>query len=506
MSPPSIPPDEPTSPDTDTIIPFHFWDDLPNVRAICLTVAFRFDEQLDPERLRDSLTRLLELGNWRKLGSRLRMDSSGKLTYHLPPKFTKDRPGFIFTTDHQDQSITTHPLASQMPSIKEADTQNPKVHVIDRMSKYTSLFRHETAPSCLQDYLENDIPQLFIHTLLFQDATLLGVTFQHTLTDAMGLSGLITAWTAVLSGNEEGVPPFLGFDEDILEKHTEDRPAKQHVLAKYVFGWFQLRMWAMWKWWEEFWYPDLQDKGLVIPGEVVRRLREQTMRELNSDVVDGTTERSQRPFVSESDVLLAWLATMLIPAHNPSHRCPVAIANVFDIRSTLALPSPGVYIGNATLGASADFEAGEFDAVDGDALSGCRLGSVAMKIRRALEIQRTKEQVFACSALTKETLWKTGDRPMVGRPGQLSILCTNWGRAGFFDADFGGARVGGGGGPCRPSYINTATPGVLDKHALRNLVAVIGKDGYGNWWVQMIARQEIWEKIERWTGANVRDE
>jgi hypothetical protein len=66
-----------------------------------------------------------------------------------------------------------------MPSIKEADTQNPKVHVIDCMSKYGSLFRHETAPNCLQDYLENDIPQLFIHTLLFKDATLLGVTFQY---------------------------------------------------------------------------------------------------------------------------------------------------------------------------------------------------------------------------------------------------------------------------------------------------------------------------------------
>ncbi|KAJ5129364.1 Transferase [Penicillium bovifimosum] len=496
MSPTSGPPSEPTSPDTDTIIPFHFWDDLPHVKAICLTVGFRLDEQLDPERLRNSLSRLLELGNWRKLGSRLRMDSSGKLTYHLPPKFTSDRPGFIFTTEHQDQNITTHPLASQMPAIKEADTQNPKVHVIDCMSKYNSLFRHETAPSCLQDYLENDIPQLFIHTLLFNDATLLGVTFQHTLTDAMGLSGLIKAWTAVLSGKEE-VPPFLGFDEDILEKHTEDRPASQHALAGNVFGWFQLGVAAIWKWWEEFRFPVLQDKGLVIPAEVVRRLREQTMRELD------TGGEGPRPFVSESDVLLAWLATMLIPAHNPSPQCPVNIANVFDIRSALALPSPGVYIGNATLGASAAFEAGEFGSAGANPLSDCRLGSVAMKIRRALELQRTKEQVFASSALGKETLRKTGHLPMVGQPGQLSILCTNWGRGGFFDVDFGGARVGGDGSPCRPSYVNAATPGGLDKRAMRNLVAVTGKDGYGNWWVQMVAREEIWEKIGRWTGTNV---
>jgi hypothetical protein len=322
----------------------------------------------------------------------------------------------------------------------------------------------------------------------------------------MGLSGLITAWTAVLSGKEEEVPPFLGFDEDILEKHTEDRPAEQHVLAGHVFGRFQLRVSAILKWWEEFWFPVLQDKGLVIPGEVVRKLRAQTMRELEDENGDVQGTEHPRPFVSESDVLLAWLATMLIPAHNPSSKCPVNIANVFDIRSALALPSPGVYIGNATLGASAAFEAGEFGRGDGNTLADCRLGSVAMKIRRALEIQRTGEQVFACSALGKVALRKTGNLPIVGRLGQLSILCTNWGRAGFFDVDFGGARVGGDGRPCRPSYINTATPGLLDKRALRNLVAVTGKDSFGNWWVQMIARKEIWEKIERWTSAEVRDE
>lgn len=55
----------------DTIIPFHFWDDVPYTRGICLNVTLRFEEVLGTAKLQDSLERLLETGDWRKLGARL---------------------------------------------------------------------------------------------------------------------------------------------------------------------------------------------------------------------------------------------------------------------------------------------------------------------------------------------------------------------------------------------------------------------------------------------------
>jgi hypothetical protein len=58
----------------DTIIPFHFWDDVPYTRGICLNVTLRFEEVLDTKQLHDSLERLFEIGNWRKLGARLRQN------------------------------------------------------------------------------------------------------------------------------------------------------------------------------------------------------------------------------------------------------------------------------------------------------------------------------------------------------------------------------------------------------------------------------------------------
>ncbi|KAJ5835980.1 Transferase [Penicillium robsamsonii] len=507
----SSPSETASSPSTDTIIPFHFWDDVPHTRGICINVTLRFDKELNPERLQDSLSSLLEIDNWRKLGARLRLDDSGKLVYHLPPKFTKDRPGFIFTTEEHDGSIKAHPLASQMPSSTKLD---PHVCVLDGMTKYSPLVRHKTAPTGIADWLQTDIPQLVIHTVLFNDATLLTLTFQHTLMDTMGLSSFLHAWTAVLSNREKDIPPFLGFDEDPIETDTE-AVSEQPTIAGIVFGKILLLRFALVGWWEKYWFPKVKDKVLLIPGEYVDKMRKRTLQEIQELEEEGEintniqndeqakAQNSQPPFVSESDILLALISKLLVKAQNPNQHAPVQISNIFDIRSTLGLPSPGVYIGNAIMPSCSDFAAREF----GDWYHGmgfeCRLGPVAMRIRNALETQRAKEQVLARTALRKKTLREMGCLPLVSHPRQLGISCTNWQRAGFFGVDFGGAVVGGQAGekfiPCRPSYVNTAGPGPLDGNGPRNMVTVTGKDSVGNWWVHIIAREEVWGQIEEWT-------
>ena len=57
---------------TDTIIPLHYFDDNDINRAWVMHLMLRFDDVLDPEKLRVSLVRLINTGNWRKLGARLR--------------------------------------------------------------------------------------------------------------------------------------------------------------------------------------------------------------------------------------------------------------------------------------------------------------------------------------------------------------------------------------------------------------------------------------------------
>lgn len=65
---------KPAAVSTDTIIPLHFFDDTSINRGIVLDFTLRFDDVLDPEKVRGALVRLLEIGNWRKLGARLRMN------------------------------------------------------------------------------------------------------------------------------------------------------------------------------------------------------------------------------------------------------------------------------------------------------------------------------------------------------------------------------------------------------------------------------------------------
>ena len=47
----------------------HSLDDASFLRSIVLDFTLRFDDVLDPEKLSAALVRLMELGNWRKLGA-----------------------------------------------------------------------------------------------------------------------------------------------------------------------------------------------------------------------------------------------------------------------------------------------------------------------------------------------------------------------------------------------------------------------------------------------------
>lgn len=66
-APPTVP--------TDTVIPLHFRDDIQIYRSLAIDCILKFEDVLDAERLRHSLERILELGEWRKFGARLRLKS-----------------------------------------------------------------------------------------------------------------------------------------------------------------------------------------------------------------------------------------------------------------------------------------------------------------------------------------------------------------------------------------------------------------------------------------------
>ena len=52
----------------DDVYPVHALDDAKTFRSILITWTICFDDALDVDKLRSSLSRLLELGDWRKTG------------------------------------------------------------------------------------------------------------------------------------------------------------------------------------------------------------------------------------------------------------------------------------------------------------------------------------------------------------------------------------------------------------------------------------------------------
>lgn len=119
---PAPPPKAPT----DTIVPFHYYDDAKHTIGPCFAFTFRFDDVLDDEKLRVALTRLIELGDWRKLGTRVCRNDAGTLEHHVPQYFDDKRPSFAISTTTFDIAGDEHPQVSRLAQPHSLASQIPK--------------------------------------------------------------------------------------------------------------------------------------------------------------------------------------------------------------------------------------------------------------------------------------------------------------------------------------------------------------------------------------------
>ena len=64
----------PPSDPTDTILPLNAADDTSVLRSVVVVLSYRFDDVLDPAKLKASYEKLLDRPGWRKIGARLRLN------------------------------------------------------------------------------------------------------------------------------------------------------------------------------------------------------------------------------------------------------------------------------------------------------------------------------------------------------------------------------------------------------------------------------------------------
>ncbi|KAF2174777.1 hypothetical protein K469DRAFT_743569 [Zopfia rhizophila CBS 207.26] len=451
---------------TDTVIPLGSFDDTKVNRSLSLDFTMRYDDVLDVQKLVGALEKLLDMPGWRKLGARLRLNDQEKLEYHVPEKFTKERPSVSFTHITHEISISSHPLASQIPRATNKLTSSPP------LGQFRPILLPPNSATKLEDWIYSDRPQFQLHIVSFEDATLVTLSWLHKLLDAMGRSVLLKAWTAVLEGREHDVPELYGYDFDPLaslgappSKIESEEEVEESVIADR-----QLKGWSMFKFvisyvWELLIHRREEQRMICIPAAYFKRLKEQCLQDLKgmhpaTITMDTSDPSNPKPFLSDGDT--------------------ISILNVFGMRNLLSstspvlLPKGKAYIANAPL------------------------GLIASEIRRSLVEQGTRSQVNAICRLQKRSLAKTGIVPVFGTSDMTFGAFSNWSKGKMFETDFSAAVVKEGevkhiAG--RPTYIQA--DGNAIGFSVRNSAPALGRDNEGNYWVEGMLRCETWENIER---------
>ncbi|RTE85144.1 hypothetical protein BHE90_000252 [Fusarium euwallaceae] len=463
---------QPTKVETDEIYPLHFNDDTKTLRELTLSWTARIDDVLDADHLHRSLARLLEMGDWRKLGGLLRLRASlpdGMLEIHVPNEFTPERPAVRYTREVFDVSINEHPLARRLPKSTRTASIQPGPFNFHPFSA------RKDAPSTLQDLLFSDEPQMSLHITSFTDATLVAILWPHTMTGALGLKDLVVAWCKVLAGLESEVPCLAGASRDVLDGVDTDNDETQEPLLlepKELKG-FKLLGFGLRFMWDIFWNPKVESCMLCLPCTFIEKLRQRAAADLKT-----AGYSSDLPFLSDGDILTAWMALFIVRARG-GHR-PATILSAVDVRDRLrAQWVPGAaYVQNLALSSAT-----LMSAVD---LAQASLRKLAHTIRQDLVRQGTDLQLRAMIRRLRAG-GRPGETPVYGDPGSLLVVSTNWAKAKFFEnTDFEPAVIKSGSkdeavlpGKAACMHMQTMT----ESPWARNVFNILGKDVQGTHWV-----------------------
>lgn len=242
--------------------------------------------------------------------------------------------------------------------------------------------------------------------------------------------------------------------------------------------------------WEIVSGPAVEGRTIFLPKEAMAQLHQKAL-----DEVTRESKGDEKPWVSEGDVLLAWLSQATAISFGRNR--PITTLGAVNMRKRITdtLQPDGVYVQNMALGTYATFTREDFKG---------SLGHLAYQNRTAILQQTSPEQVYghikkACG------IWDAGGEPaasMFGTHDALLFIVTNWTQAKFMEIiEFGPAvvrqgesdatRANAAGQPVNfyPMIFKLAP-------AIRHVVSVTGKDHYGNYWIYAVFPPQVWKVLE----------
>lgn len=377
-------------------------------------------------------------------------------------------------------SIEEHPLASRLPkAMSEPSLQPGSIH-------FRPFAARPDVPSSINDATTQDIPQLSLHVTSFSDATLVGISFPHTLMDALGFEALLRSWSLVLAGRWDEVPPILGAKDDILwstatasigPKDDEEFILGRNVLRGGAYLRFLLR-----RLWEMIWDPALETQMLHLPKSAIDELRRQTLDSINNILKGRPHENS---FVTEGDILSAWVAQMVASSERRAKPLTImrAINARFRLGAVLQTPEKGIYVQNMVLAS--------FTSLSPQIAKG-PLGAMALENRRQITEQTTEKQMKMMLQALRQRV-QSGKQPTIlsADPMSLPVVCNDLTKVNIMGAvDFKPAVLRQG--DVKEARSNTI--GTMVYHHFQSLkesawrrhwFVFLGKDHQGGTWIMV---------------------
>ncbi|RTE74949.1 hypothetical protein BHE90_010579 [Fusarium euwallaceae] len=285
---------------------------------------------------------LLEIGDWRKFGGRLRLNEDDRLELHVPREFTPERPAVKYTHEAFGMSIHSHPLGKRMPKV----TEKPSIQHGAQEFKEFAVTKGD--PVNGSDLFKGDKPQMSLRIVSFSDATLVSLVWPHSAMDPVGFQAMLKNWSLVMAGRESEVLPVLGAKDDMVYDiveppgWTEETEQEESHLAQKRISDFKLVLFGLRFLWDLLWQGACQSKSIFLPKEAVAKLMRQTLEEITIT----TPLDDEGPFISEGDVLAAW-TTRLIASSDPRQLLMTTLTTVnLRYRIKSLMQTTGVYTQN----------------------------------------------------------------------------------------------------------------------------------------------------------------
>ncbi|PCG96047.1 Transferase [Penicillium occitanis (nom. inval.)] len=476
-------PTPPSKVESDEVVPLPFFDDTLLLANNVITHMYVYDTVLDAKKLSDSLERLAQRPGWRKMSARVRKNGKGKLEFHIPTEFSETRPAISSTYVKHTTSIADHPIASRFPKPSTAPA------VVATTEDYEPLLDESDCPKKLDDYLYKDRSAFGLHIHSFNDATIIITHVNHSGLDGIARKDIMDAWLFMLQGREHEIPTPCDFHEDPLSGLGND-VSSTHKLAKHKLSTFALLQWARKNILDLAWRTP-ETRLVCLPSGFVEKQRNAAMKELAA-----TQAGSEKPFVSDGDIIIAWLAKAGL-SHLPADSTrnililsisysKVTIASTFSCRNVLEgsyLPLGKPYLANCA--AFFNILLPARDIIRNS------LAYTAQKAREALKEQSSLSQTEAYFAYVRQST-KNKLPPMFGDSNMHFMILSNWSKANLYLIDFSAAAMTPTDKPITARYMQA----VQSPRKAMELFVIIGKDALGNYWLSGSRTKQNWDIIE----------